>query len=255
MGDMRGNQRLFAILHAVGSSRRSTLKEVAERVELPKPTVLRFLRSLEDGAWVTRRSDGEYSLGPSILGLAGQYLTQDAVITAASPAMLRLRDSLGETVTLSRASGSLRICVQEFPSIQSLRLVLGMGEQGPLHAGASGIVLLANMPEDRRTQILSRPLAALTERTIVSPSALAQECDKVRERGWCTTYGQRTAGAVAMAVPIEDPAAEWNVSALGVYGPEVRCRTLDDEKRWLDALLHCAEEIRTAAATGRGSFT
>ena len=74
MGDMRGNQRLFAILHAVGSSRRSTLKEVAERVELPKPTVLRFLRSLEDGAWVTRRSDGEYSLGPSILGLAGQYL-------------------------------------------------------------------------------------------------------------------------------------------------------------------------------------
>ena len=47
-----------------------------------------------------------------------------------------------------------------------------------------------------------------------------------------------------MAVPIEDPAAEWGVSALGVYGPETRCRSVADEQRWLDALTQCAAEIK-----------
>jgi DNA-binding IclR family transcriptional regulator len=136
--------------------------------------------------------------------------------------------------------------VQEFPSTQSLRLVLGMGETGPLHAGASGLVLLAHMPSAKRARILANGPARLTDRTITSPDALELECERIRVQGWSFTHGQRTAGAAAMAVPIEDAAAEGGISALGVYGPETRCRSLAEEQRWLDALNHCAAEIRTA---------
>jgi IclR family acetate operon transcriptional repressor len=247
---MQSHRRLFAILGDLGGHPSSTLTEIASRVELPKPTVLRFLRSLEGDAWVTRTPKGGYALGPSILGLAGQYLSLDSVIVAASPAMMRLRDTLGETATLSRASGATRICVQEFPSTQPLRLVLGLGRQGPLHAGASGLILLAYMPAAARNEILSAPLEKLTERTIASAEALELECERIRAQGWAITRGQRTAGAAAMCVPIEDPAAEWGVSALGVYGPDVRCRTIEDEHRWLAALRECATEIENVALAG-----
>ena len=248
---MQSQDRSFSILRALGGHPSRTLTEVATEVELPKPTVLRFLRSLEDGSWVTRTPDGGYALGPAILGLAGQYLSSDAVIVAASGPMMRLRDTLGETATLSRASGSFRTCVQEFPSTQPLRLVLGLGEAGPLHAGASGLVLLAHMPAEKRTRILAEAPARLTDRTITSPDALELECERIRAQGWSFTHGQRTVGAAAMAVPIEDAAAEGGISALGVYGPETRCRSLADEQRWLDALKHCADEVRALTGTGR----
>jgi IclR family acetate operon transcriptional repressor len=247
---MQSHERLFAILRSLGAQPTSTLTQLAIEAELPKPTVLRILRSLEPSGWVTRTPDGSYTLGPAILGLAGQYLSQDALLVSASPAMRRLRDELGETTTLSRASGASRTCVQEFPSSQGLRLVLGLGEQGPLHAGASGLVLLAHMPAEARADILAGPLPTLTENTITSADALEEECAQIRARGWSITHSQRTAGGIALAVPLPDPAAEWGIAALGVYGPEARCRTAQDERRWLDALLACAEEI-TSLSSGQ----
>ncbi|GFG55353.1 IclR family transcriptional regulator [Mycolicibacterium agri] len=243
---MQSQERSFAILRALGGHPSRKLTEVAAVVDLPKPTVLRFLRSLEHGSWVRRTPDGGYALGPAILGLASQYLTSDAVIVAAAGPMMRLRDTLGETATLSRIFGSHRTCVQEFPSTQPLRLVLGLGEAGPLHAGASGLLLLAHMPAEQRARILAKNLDALTDRTITSPEALELECERIREQGWATTHSQRTVGAAAMAVPIQDAAAEWGVSALGVYGPETRCHSLADEQRWLAALRQCATEITEA---------
>lgn len=246
LNKMQSQERSFAILRALGGHTSRSLSAIASEVDLPKPTVLRFLRSLETGSWVTRTADGGYALGPAILALAGHYLSADAVIAAASGPMLRLRDFLGETTTLSRVSGSSRTCVQEFPSTQPLRLVLGLGEAGPLHAGASGLVLLANMPADRRARILSQQPSRLTDRTITSPEMLEVECARIREQGFSFTHSQRTVGAAAMAIPIDDPAAEWGISALGVYGPETRCRSLADEQRWLSALRECAAEITGA---------
>lgn len=249
MADMRGIERAFAVLRVVGAFPRSSLTDIAREADLPKPTVLRFLRSLESEGWVVRSDEGGYSLGPSLLGLAGRYLSSDPVLTAASAPMRRMRDELGETTTLSRVAGMARICVQEFPSLQPLRLVLGLGESNPLHAGASGIVLLAHMPIERRRSILAQDLVQMTDRTLTDAESLERECERVREQGWSSSYGQRTAGGVAIAVPITDPSAEWGISALGVYGPEVRCRSISDERRWLDALRECAREIEAAIAS------
>lgn len=247
---MRGNDRLLAILTALGAHQRSTLGEVASRVDLPRPTALRFLRSLEPGGWVTRQPDGSYSLGPAVLGLAGQYLSTNSVLVAASPVMRELRDQLGETISLSRVAGDTRICVQEFPSLQSLRLVLGLGEAGPLHAGASGLLLLAHLPDNVRARIFATPLLAYTDRTITSPQALEAECAAIRERGWAATHGQKTPGGVALAVPIHDPVAEGGISALGIYAPEARYRGREDEARWLDALRAGVRQIESGL-TGR----
>jgi DNA-binding IclR family transcriptional regulator len=242
---VRGAQRLFIIVERL-SAKPMTLTEVAREAELPKSTALRFLRTLEDSGWVYRDQSGVYSLGAAIAGLAAQYLSGDALVAAATPPMRTLHAELDETISLSRRVGLTRVCVQEFPSTQNLRLVLGLGEQGPLHAGASGLLLFAHMPPEERARLAHDGFPRYTGRTITDFAQLELEADKIREQGWVMTRGQKTEGGLAIAVPISKPSGE--VAALGVFGPEVHCSSKREQDRWRKALLATAAEINESAS-------
>lgn len=227
------------------------LTEVAGAVELPKSTTLRFLRDLEEAGWVSRSREGVYSLGASVVGLAAQYLSHSEMVTVARPEMRRLRDELDETVSLSRRVGLIRVCVQEFPSKKNLRLVLGIGERGPLHAGASGLLLYAHMPEDERKRLAEDGFVAFTRRTITDFRSLEKEAAKIREQGWALTKGQKTEGGVAIAVPLADPNYDGEIAALGLFGPELRCSTKAEQQYWLDSLQDTAASISASLAGNR----
>lgn len=227
------------------------LTQVADAVSLPKSTALRFLRDLEEAGWVARDNAGVYSLGPTVIGLAAQYIAHNEMVAAATPAMRDLREKLDETVSLSRRVGLSRVCVQEFPSKKHLRLVLGVGERGPLHAGASGVLLYAHMPEEERRRLAEPGFERYTKRTLTEFAALEKEAARVRKQGWSLTKGQRTEGGVAIAVPISDPGADGEVAALGLFGPELRCSTKAEQERWLRALLQTAESIQSALTSFR----
>lgn len=251
---MRANDRLLSILCALGEQQRPlTLTELADSVDLPKSTTLRFLRSLAPDGWVVKDVDGQYLLGPAVMALAGLYISSDPVLVSAPPLMRELRDHLGETISLSRVTGLERTCLLEFPSPQALRLVLGVGAVGPLHAGASGLLLLAHLPEATRREVYARGLDSYTSQTLDDPDDLESACSEIRERGWAITHGQKTAGGVALAVPVRDHRAPGQVSALGVFGPQARFGAKGDRDRWRDALLECAAEIERAAGPGLSS--
>ncbi|MPZ88268.1 MAG: helix-turn-helix domain-containing protein [Nitriliruptorales bacterium] len=246
---MRANDRLLSILWVLGESGHPlSLTALADFVHLPKSTTLRFVRSLEPDGWIVRDGDGQYVLGPAVIALASQYLSSDPVLAAAPPLMRDLRDALGETISLSRVIGLERICLQEFPSQEALRLVLGVGSVGPLHAGASGLLLLAHLSPEVRREVYDAGLPRYTSITLTDPAALEEECAAIRERGWARTYGQKTAGGAAIAVSLSDPNAPGSVSALGIFGPQARFEPDQDERRWREALQECAATIERTAA-------
>jgi len=249
---VRGAQRLFIIIEHL-SARPMTLTEVARSVDLPKSTALRFLRTLEESGWVVRDKDGVYALGPAIVGLAAQYLSGNPLVEVATPAIRALNAELDETISLSRRVGLTRVCVQEFPSTKNLRLVLGLGERGPLHAGASGLLLFAYMPPHERQRLADQGFERYTSRTITDLDKLEAEAVKIRERGWALTQGQKTVGGLAIAVPITVPGTNGEIAALGIFGPEARCSTKREQRRWLDALLETAKEIDATTVNYRGA--
>lgn len=245
---MRANDRLLRILGVLAErSRPLTLTELSGLVELPKSTALRFLRWLEPDGWVVRDTDDRYTLGPAVLALAGRYVSTDPILLAAAPLMAKLRDELGETISLSRVMGNARTCVQEFPSLESLRLVIGVGSIGPLHAGASGLLLLSHLDPRQRESVYAQGLPAFTKNTTTDPEELEAQCATIRKQRWAMTRGQKTLGGVAIAVPVRDRGAYASTSALGVYGPEARFVDRRDRRRWIDALTACAREIEDAA--------
>ena len=72
-----------------------TLREIVERSELPKTTVVRLLANLEARALVSVRSDGTYTLGAGMLRwvrmAAALWQVNEATIARHAPARGQLR--------------------------------------------------------------------------------------------------------------------------------------------------------------------
>lgn len=244
---MRSSDRLLELLEELGSAQGQTLTALSQRLDLPKPTVLRLLRSLEERGWVSRLPDGGYSLGQRFLVVAQQSIDRDSVLRCAPPHMIALRDAIDETVSLLSVAGTNRVCMLEFPSNQPLRYVHDVGSQGPLHAGASGKVLLAFGPGELRKAVLARPLERYTEQTFTDVAQLEAELRQVREAGWAMSQGERSEGSVAIAVPLHDPQS-GRVHSLTVFAPQVRFRALS-RPAWVEQMKACARAIETATGS------
>lgn len=244
---MRTNDRLISIVEVLAEHGKLPLTDLADRTELPKATAHRFLKSLEDSGWVERDAEGSYWLGAGLVGLSRQYLESNTIVVASGP-MRELRDELHETVSLSRASAGARICIQQFPSDQALRYVHEVGSVGPLHAGASGKVLLAFGEPNLRQKVAREGLDKITKTTISEPQALEAELALIKSRGWAVSRGERTPGSAAIAVPLRTR-LPGTFTSLAIFAPDIRYEPERDQERWIAALQVCARRIEEALGT------
>lgn len=198
------------------------LTTVAERLGLSKAVVHRILTSLASRALVERGPGGRgHRLGPAFAGAgAGQRVDRE-LTQAAAPFVDQIAATTTETITVSRLHGDTRIVVAQCRSPHEIYLSVEMGVALPLHAGASGRVMLAHAGEQLRRRVLGGPLQAITGRTCTDPEALAADLAQVAERGYATSDGERQPGAYAIAAPVVDH-RDVVIGALAVCGPRER---------------------------------
>ena len=189
--------------------------QIAERSGLYKSTVHRLLAALEVKGFVNRNPVTErYRLGLKALELASTFLRTDDLADAAYPEMERLRDDLGETVSLYLRDGTERVRVQKVEGRQSLRRVVHLGQRLPLYLGAvgQGAAGLDSGPGARRG-ILS---------AVCPPdfdvNGLNAELDAVRRQGWAFSSEEREEGIASVAAPVLDRNGR-GLAALALSGP------------------------------------
>ena len=113
-----------------------------------------------------------------------------------------------------------------------------------MHAGASGKLLLASLPEERIDAILAKPLVAFTPRTLTDPKRLRAELARVRRLGYAQDKGEGVPSVLAFAGPVIDTRGEVvaAVSApfLAGAGPgrteEIRLATIAAARAISDAI-------------------
>ncbi|GAA4055124.1 IclR family transcriptional regulator [Actinomadura miaoliensis] len=110
-----------------------------------------------------------------------------------------------------------------------------------LHAGSSSRVILAFLPEGRREAVLSRPLAALTDRTITDKPDLRARLAETARDGVAVSLGERQADAASVAAPLFGPDGEVQGS-ISVCGPLHRF-TPEAIARYRTLVREAAEEI------------
>jgi DNA-binding IclR family transcriptional regulator len=217
------------------------VNELARRIGVNASTASRLLATLEAGRMVERAPGGPYRLGLRLVALADGVLARLDVRELARPRLRALVDATGETATLSVPGASEAVTVDFVAAESSVVSVARLGRPSVGHATAAGKIVLAfgAGPPAPPTE-----LTRLTERTIVDPTALAAEVERVRAQGWAEAAGEREPDLNALAAPVFGRSGEL-AAVLGLQGPAARL-TADRRAEVLPALLEEAVELQRA---------
>jgi DNA-binding IclR family transcriptional regulator len=197
--------------------------EIADELGLSKAAVHRILTSLRLRGFVELNDESRYRLGPSALSLGLAYLHKIDYRELAAPELLELSKASNETATLSIRSGFSRVYVEQVTPPREVKMVVDIGRQFSLHAGASSKAFLAFLAPDEQDEVLGGSLPALTEHTVTDAVVLRRQLERVRKRGFATSFGERQAGAATIAAPVFDYDAR-PVAVVSVCGPDYRFR-------------------------------
>ncbi|HEY0828471.1 MAG TPA: IclR family transcriptional regulator [Bacilli bacterium] len=235
---VRAVERALDILMCFTEAQDLGLSEIAGRVNLHKSTVHRLLTTLEDKGFIIRNSDTDkYRLGFRIWELSANLSQSDDPAFILLPEMEKLRDILGETVSLYIRDGIERIRIQAVQSNQAIRRVAPVGVRLPLYAGASSKVLFAFADdEEQRWMRNESPLPKSIKLKLFD-----KQLNEIVKLGYATSIEEREPGAAAVAAPILNRANKL-VAALSVSGPSNRL-TLEKMKGHSQLIIDTAKRM------------
>ncbi len=191
-------ERALAVLDAFTADDRSlSLAELARRVGLSKPTVLRFTKSLARGGYLVRNNDATWRLGPKLARLGMLYQAGFRIEDYVQPALRRLAQETGESAAFYVREGDMRLCLFRVDSPQSIGHHARTGDLLPLARGAPGRVLLAFSGEP------------------------GEVYDKIRRESFYATSGERDPQVGSLAYPVFRFGQQL-VGVLAVTGPTAR---------------------------------
>lgn len=228
------------------------VREMAIALDLAPSGAHRLLSQLVEEGMARQDASGRYSLGVEFYRLANIAAAKAPIRQAALKHMRRLVDACNETALLGIYDRGRQdmVFVASIDSTHELRYMTPLNVWVPVHAGASGLAIMAFLKPEEIASIIERTrLAPLTDQSITETYRLEAELQKTRERGWASSRGQRTTGAAGLAAPIFDSNGDV-VADIALKIPEQR---LDEqgEATLVDHLLRCTRSI-TEEISGAG---
>jgi IclR family mhp operon transcriptional activator len=221
---VRRLERGLAVLQALHAKPACSLQDLNLFTRIPKPSLLRILRTLEQSGWAARRlADGRYRVGTHFDQVARRRDRYDPVAEAAGPVLERLCRSLSWPSDLMVPVGD-HMEIRESSRGHSPFLINRdqIGHPVPWLASAVGRAYLAYCPDKERNQIIAvlRKSDLRDDLPARDPKRVDEILSEVRSKGYATRDPSHTGGAygganfvdglAAVAVPL--------ISGQRVYG-------------------------------------
>ncbi|WP_245561594.1 IclR family transcriptional regulator [Actinomycetospora chiangmaiensis] len=197
--------RVLDVLGAFGPEHRAlSLSEIGRRAGLSLSTTHRLVGELSAWGGLERGEDGRFSIGLRLLELSALAPRGLGLREIAFPHLDDLHRATVGNVHLGVRDGHEVVYVETLRSRRSAPVTSRVGDRWPLHATGTGTVLLAHADPADVDEVLARPLARYTARTLVDPHLLRTRLARVRRDGVAVLRGELTDGALAVAVPVHD---------------------------------------------------
>lgn len=222
-GSTSSVERAIAIVEVVAAASESVgVSVIARRCDLPKSTVVRLLRTLEDREIVERVDvAGGYRLGSGLVRLVAGAPVPGQIRDVARPLLRALVDALGEDVGLAVADGSRMLFVDQVSCESPVQVPDWSGQRIPYHAAAAGYVLLAGMEHADLDRLIAGGLEPWMPRTVTDEDEVRRRVERARETGTAWVHEEWAQGINGVAAPVRDPAGR-TVAAINLYGPSYR---------------------------------
>lgn len=237
-------QKAIAILEIVANDVRAlSLPDIANQLSMPRQTVHRVVRQLEDVGLLQRDPGRErYSIGTRLNRLALGAISNSHQRGMAHAVLARLVEEIGETCNVGMLNSHEVVYIDRVECDWPLRVQLKPGSRVPVHCTAIGKLLLAHLDPESRHQILSAcQLTRFTDHTITDPKKLEANLEEIRSQGYSINYQEDSVGLIAVAVPVRDGHGHV-VGGLAVHAPEARL-SVGDARSLLPKLNQAADKI------------
>lgn len=233
----------FAILEEMAQhSEDSRLTDIAAKLDMPRARVFRYLQTLMYLGYV--RQDpltDRYRLTLKLFHL-GQAIADGTQLTSvARPIMSALRDTVGQTVTLSipEADGMRVIDIVRVET--PVQIITKPGALLALHSSAQGKIALAwGDPQYRArlTAVIATDAVALQGRDM---AWLDAEIAHALQTGWAVAPEETLPGVNAISAPIFDSTGQF-VATITIAG-SVRHITPTPSEHFIVSVLKAARDI------------
>jgi DNA-binding IclR family transcriptional regulator len=210
--------RAFRILEILAAAPEGlSLTEIADASGLVVTTVHRQVGSLVSLGLVRRSNARSFMLGERMWRLATAMTGGTDVAAAAEPILKELVDHFGETAFLARLVGDqVELMITAHPDAQG-QAYAQPGRGMPLHAAASGKILLALQTEDFITDYLKLPRQSFTANTKVKEADIRADIARARQRHIAVCENEFDPGILSYASPVHDQRTGLSY-ALAVFG-------------------------------------
>ena len=200
--------------------------ELSRRLRLHNSTVNRLLHVLTSFGLLQQNPETKkFSLGRSVadLGRAINQSISARLISIAQPHMERLRDLVGESISLEVMNGDHVTLAFEALGPPPLSVSFNVGELVPVYAAAGAKSILAFLPPESVDRFLNGEFTKFTPNTITDPDILKGQFKEIRRQGIAFDLGEYNIDVYAVAAPIFNYNRE-PVAAISLCGPVNRMK-------------------------------
>jgi IclR family pca regulon transcriptional regulator len=199
--------RGLTVITAFGEGRAElTLTAVAQATGLARATARRALITLEHLGYVTTH-DRVFRLTPRVLGLGFPPLSRISLPEIAAPHMTGLSQRLRDSVSLAVLTGTEIQYTGRVSTRSIMSVDVAVGTRLPAYATSLGRVILADLPEDRATELVTDSAPGdVPRRAVPDPERFRAELERVRKDGYALVEGELEQGLRSIAVPVRDRA-------------------------------------------------
>lgn len=239
---IKSDERLLEIIEVIREHDAVGVTEISSEIGLSKSTVHAHLSSLRKKGYIVRTSDG-YRLGLEFLNHGKYVQSSYRLLDLAETKTAQLANDTGELVWCIVEENGYGYYLTGSEGKHSVDPPARIGNRDPLHCLAAGKAILANLPQERVDEIISRHgLTAETAHTITNRQQLADELEDIRTRGYAINDSEVIPGLYAIGAPILSETGGVH-GALSISGPKNRLDASDRRERLIDLLRGATNEI------------
>jgi IclR family pca regulon transcriptional regulator len=217
-------EKAFQVLEAFRDTHRAmSMADIARAADLDRSATQRLVHTMEQLGYLRRQPDSLlYGLAPKVLTLSYNYLRSRELIERASPYLLDISRTLGETSNLQELDGHEIVFLARFPGKHLVNVDFAVGYRLPAAFTASGRAMLALLDAARRREIVrATPLRPVTPYTETDPKVLMSRIDEAAELGYAIVMNQTLTGDISVAAAITNHEGQ-PIAAINIAVPTTR---------------------------------
>ena len=227
-GGVQSVDRALSILETLAEDDEGyRLSDLAVRTGLSASTVHRLLATLESRRFVQfDRTQSKWHVGSRAFTVGASFARRRNFSAQAIPYLRKLRDLTRETANLAVVDDEFIIVLTRMESREIMRSLTQVGGRvAMVTSGVGKAVLATYSDEDVGAVIRHHGMPRLTEKSIVRPSDLFKELEKIRKQGFALDDEEACMGLRCIAAVVYNDCAE-PLAAISVSG--MTSRLTDD---------------------------